>query len=83
MRQAKVFYQDYLAGKKKKFKQVHFEQFGDELGLTKRQIQSVFHRLSKNKPKAIDWIQQSFLSESMKKAYIELLEERYHIIERV
>jgi serine/threonine-protein kinase HipA len=72
-----------LTGKKRKFKQEHFEQFGDELGLTKKQIQSVFNRLLKNKTKAIKWIQQSFLSDSMKNAYIELLEERYLIIKRV
>jgi serine/threonine-protein kinase HipA len=72
-----------LAGKKRKFKQAHFEQFGEEMGLTKRQIQSVFNRLLKNKVKAINWIHQSFLSDSLKKAYIELLEERYLIIESV
>ena len=65
-----------LGGKKKKLNRRHFEQFGEEFGLTSRQIQGVFHRLEKNKIKAEDWIHQSFLSDSMKKNYLELLDER-------
>lgn len=66
-----------LGGKKRKLNRAYFEQFGIELGLTKKQIESVFNRLLKNKVKALDWIQKSFLSAQMKHSYLELLEERY------
>ena len=66
-----------LGGKKRKLNQVHFEEFGQELGLTNKQIQSVFNRVVKNKVKAFEWIQQSFLSDRLKKDYLELLEGRY------
>jgi serine/threonine-protein kinase HipA len=66
-----------LGSKKRKLNRTYFEDFGKELGLIQKQIQSVFNRLLKNKYKAIEWIQQSFLSEALKKNYLELLEERY------
>jgi serine/threonine-protein kinase HipA len=69
-----------LAGKKKKITRHHFECFGSELGLTNKQIQGTFHRFEKNSAKAIELIHQSFLSDSMKQSYMELLEERYRRI---
>lgn len=72
-----------LGGKKRKLKLAYFEQFGKELGLTNKQIQSVINRLLKNKVKAIALIQQSFLSATMKKKYLELLEERYQIFSSI
>lgn len=66
-----------LAGKKKMLKREHFEQLGKGLGLTEKQIQGVFRRMAKNKPKAPGWIDRSFLSDSMKTAYKEVLEGRY------
>lgn len=66
-----------LAGKKRKLKREHFEQFAEGLGLTNKQVSGVFRRMAKNKPKAIDWIDRSFLSDNMKIAYKQLLEERY------
>ena len=66
-----------LAGKKKKFTRHHFECFGNELGLTNKQIQGTFQRFEKNRAKAIELIHQSFLSDSMKQSYMELLVERY------
>ncbi len=66
-----------LAGKKRKLKMDHFEQFGRGLGLTDRQIQGVFKRMLKNKSEALSWINQSFLSDDMKIAYQEMLEGRY------
>jgi len=70
-----------LAGKKTKLKLEHFEQLGEGMNLTQKQIQSVFKRMTKNKPKAIDRINKSFLSDEMKIAYKELLEERYKQLE--
>ena len=60
---------------KRKLNRAYFERFGEELGLTNKQVESVFNRLLKNKVKAFEWIQQSFLSDSMKQSYLELLEE--------
>jgi hypothetical protein len=36
--------------------------------------------LAKNKAKAVEWIQQSFLSDELKEDYLELLEVRYQHI---
>lgn len=66
-----------LEGKKKKLKREHFERLGKGLELTDKQIQGVFKRMIKYKPKAIEWIDKSFLSDVMKKAYINILETRY------
>jgi serine/threonine-protein kinase HipA len=67
-----------LSGKKKKLKREHFEQLGIELGLTGKQINGAFQRMIKNKSKALDWIDRSFLSDTMKSSYIGLLESRYN-----
>lgn len=66
-----------LASKKKKLKREHFAQLGIGLGLTEKQIQRVFKRMVKNNPKALGWIDRSFLSDEMKVAYKEVLEEKY------
>ena len=66
-----------LAGKKKKLKQDHFVQFGKGLGLTDKQIKGAFKRIERNTPKAIEWIDRSFLSEDMMNVYKEVLEKRY------
>lgn len=66
-----------LQGKKKKLKWDHFDQFGKELGLTDKQIQRVFGRMIKFKPKAIEWIKKSYLSDDMKYAYKNVLDNRY------
>ena len=66
-----------LVGKKKKLKREHFEQLGQGLGLTPKQIKGAFNRMIKNKSSAIDWIDRSFLSNEMKTAYKEVLEGRY------
>lgn len=70
-----------LGGKKKKLKREHFEQFGEGLGLTAKQIKGSFNRMIKNKSSAFNWIDRSFLSKDMKTAYKELLDERYKQLE--
>ena len=70
-----------LVGKKKKLKREHFEQLGEELGLNAKQIKAAFNRIVKNKPKASDWIERSFLSKDMKSAYNNVIEERYNQLE--
>ncbi|MBN2807152.1 MAG: HipA domain-containing protein [Prolixibacteraceae bacterium] len=69
-----------LAGKKKKLKLEHFLQLGKDLGLTEKQIKGAFNRLKRNTPKAMEWLDQSFLSPDMKNAYKEVLKKRYHLL---
>ena len=66
-----------LVGKKKKLKREHFEKLGEGLGLTPKQIKGTFNRMIKNKSRAFDWIDKSFLSKDMKTAYKEVLEGRF------
>ncbi len=67
-----------LEGEKKKLKKEHFVKLGKGLELTDKQIEGVFKRMEKNKPKASQWIDKSFLSNDMKLAYKALLESRYN-----
>ncbi len=66
-----------LGGKKQKLKKLDFIQFGIELGMTNKQIDSVFKRFENNKIKAFNWIDESFLSDEMKNNYKSLMEKRY------
>ena len=50
---------------------------GKKLELNDKQIKGVIKRFQKNKPKAIKWIDNSFLSSEYKQKYKTLLEERY------
>ncbi|MCM4150597.1 type II toxin-antitoxin system HipA family toxin [Arenibacter sp. N53] len=68
-----------LAGKKKKFKQEDFTQLGKGMGLNPKQIKNAFNRIIKNKPKAVEWINKSFLSAKMKESYLSILDNRYDI----
>ena len=69
-----------LDGKKKKLGMEHFQYLGAKLELNQKQIRSVFKRFEKFKPVALEWIQNSFLSEEYKEKYIDLLNTRYHIL---
>jgi serine/threonine-protein kinase HipA len=66
-----------LEGKRRKFKKGDFEKFGKRLELSDKQIDSAFKRMIKYKPSAFSWIEKSFLSVSMKKAYHHLVDTRY------
>ncbi len=66
-----------LMGKKKKLKREHFEQLAIGLGLTEKQMERAFERIAKNKIKATDWIERSFLSDPMQDAYKRVVEKRY------
>ncbi len=66
-----------LGGKKRNLNRNYFVKFGIGLGLTPKQIEGVFNRFEKNKSKAQEWIEMSFLSQKMKTAYLELMNERY------
>ena len=66
-----------LEGKRRSLNREHFERFGHGLGLNEKQVRSVFKRMIKNRPKAEALIGRSFLSDTMKKKYLHLLETRY------
>jgi serine/threonine-protein kinase HipA len=66
-----------LDGKKKKLKKEHFEKLAKGLGLTDKQIQRVFKRMINNRHKAMEWIDQSFLSAELKTAYKKVVFDRY------
>ena len=69
-----------LAGKKSNLKKQHFEQLGIDLGLTEKQIKGVFKRMLKNKTKALQFIEASFLSDKMQLSYKTILDLRYQKI---
>ncbi|MCX2679338.1 HipA domain-containing protein [Galbibacter sp. EGI 63066] len=69
-----------IEGKKKKLKRKHFDRLAEGLELTPKQIRGVYTRMKKNKIKALDWINHSFLSDEMKEAYLGVLNERYNNI---
>lgn len=66
-----------LEGKKKKLRRENFERLGKDLELNEKQIEGVFKRFIKNKPLAMEWIDNSFLSDEFQEKYKELLDERY------
>jgi len=66
-----------IDGKKKKLNWGHFEKLGKGLDLTDKQIHGVYKRMFRNKPKALYWINKSFLSDEIKESYNELIEKRY------
>lgn len=70
-----------LEGKKKKLKLEQFIHLAEGLGLNPKQIKNVFDRFIKNKQVAINWIDQSFLSDEYKIAYKALLNQRYSIFD--
>lgn len=71
-----------LEGKKRKLGREHFESLGLSLNLNTKQISGVFKRFNRNKKVALDWIRNSFLSEEYQQKYIDLLEQRYFILNK-
>ena len=67
-----------LVGKKNKLKRENFELLGKSLELTEKQINGAFKRMVKNRSKAMEWIDRSFLSNNMKDAYKGVLETKYN-----
>ncbi len=69
-----------IEGKKKKLQRNHFEQLGNSLGLTTKQISGMFNRFYIKKEAVMMVINRSFLSKEMKSKYLQLLNERYNTI---
>ena len=66
-----------LSGKKKRLKWEHFVQLAERLGLTNKQIEGALKRIKRDTPKAMKWLDRSFLSEEMKSTYKSAFEKRY------
>lgn len=60
---------------------MNFEKLGLGLGLTDKQIQGVKKRIFRNKTKAVEWLNKSFLSDEVKESYRNLLENRCEKLE--
>ena len=69
-----------MTARKNKFNRLRFAEFGQNLGLSPRQIEGVFRRLLRNEKKGLDLIRTSFLSKAYQDKYNTLLSERYHRI---
>jgi len=72
-----------LNGKKRKLNWVHFENLGKSLGLTEKQVVGVHKRITKNKSKAVKWVNNSFLSTEVKVSYLNILYTRYEALKQV
>jgi serine/threonine-protein kinase HipA len=70
-----------LQGKKKKFSKEHFITFGEGLGLTQRQISSVFKRFQEKKEEVENLLESSFLSEEMKDKYLQVVVNKYKVFD--
>ncbi|WP_428224849.1 HipA domain-containing protein [Flavobacterium sp.] len=68
-----------FGGKKKNFNKKYFDRFGDLLKLNEKQINSVYKKLHKWLPKAIQLIDNSFLNEDAKLSYKELVKKRTNL----
>ena len=81
MRQGKVYYKEYLAGIITETDEGEYVfQYDDKYVKDHPNdfINFTMPGIIKSKPKAVDWIDRPFLSENMKIAYKNLLEEKYN-----
>ncbi|WP_369806618.1 HipA domain-containing protein [Lacinutrix sp. Bg11-31] len=69
-----------IAGKKKKITLQNFLDFGTDLGLSKKQINSVLNRFKEFKKDALSVVGESFLSDDMKVEYKAILDPRLEIL---
>jgi serine/threonine-protein kinase HipA len=69
-----------LEGKKSNFRPEHFRRFAAGLGLVEKQEQNTYAHFLKSKEKALEWLDNSFLSANMKNSYKTLMDKRYTIL---
>src|SRR5690606_30692202 len=65
-----------LMGKKKRIKKVDFEKAMKSAGIGQKVVDNIFLKYKNLIPKWADFIDQSFLSESMKEKYKTLIERK-------
>ena len=68
-----------LGGKKSNFKKGYFDQLGSALKLNNKQINSVYKRIEKWLPGAIQLTESSFLNVEQKSKYIKLITDRSNL----
>lgn len=66
-----------LGAKKRKIGRSQFDDLAERLALTLRQRDRAYKRLQKNRDKAFDWINKSFLPNEAKEEYLFILDSRY------
>jgi len=66
-----------ISGKKKKLTLQNFLDFGEGLGLSKKQLDSVLTRFTVLKKDVLDLIEVSFLSDKMQSKYMNVLNQRF------
>ena len=71
-----------LNGKKKSIKRSDFASAFNSLKLEVRQQENIFRKMETVKNKWMDFIEISFLDNEFKKAYKELIQERFSILEK-
>jgi serine/threonine-protein kinase HipA len=69
-----------LGGKKENFNKGYFDRLGAGLKLNDKQINTVYKRLEKWLPEAVQLIDRSFLTEDYKKSYKELITVRAKLL---
>jgi serine/threonine-protein kinase HipA len=67
---------DILAARKNKLTRDNLDQFGAHLGLTDRQLRSLYNRFAERQPLLEERIHRSFLSAPLRDRYLQLLQER-------
>ena len=70
-----------IEGKKRKLTKAHFERFGTQLQLNKKQIEGVFDRFIKKKSLAKSILEKSFISLEGQERYWNIMESKYTLFE--
>jgi serine/threonine-protein kinase HipA len=70
-----------LGGKKFNFNKSYFTRFAAQLKLNEKQLQSVYTRIQKWLPKAVDLIDISFLTEERRTEYKKMISERQQLLQ--
>ena len=66
-----------INGKKSRLKKKDFDALAISMNINTKVLDSIYTKFEKALPKWIDFIKQSFLSKTMQKNYIELIETKY------
>lgn len=68
-----------LCGKKSRFTEANFLEFGSKIGIKELVMNKIIDRMKKKLPQALEMIEMSFLSDAMKENYKNLIIERTSI----
>ena len=69
-----------INGKKSRLKKKDFNALALSMNINTKALESIYAKFEKVLPKWIDFIKQSFLTKSMQKKYIELIESKHNIL---